>query len=106
RAAREPLDERPSSVTGRTAVRRARSLEDEDLAALRAAEVVGEPVHEQAVARRGETDRARAGAMKRRLHRGGWDSIGLRDLRLENQHESDRQGERDEPVGDFPPWIG
>jgi hypothetical protein len=43
--------------------------------------------------------------MERRLHRRGRDPIRLRDLRLEDEHEPDGDGDREDPVGDVPPGI-
>jgi hypothetical protein len=72
---------------------------------LRAAEVVGEPVHEHAVAHRCVATVAGPGAVQRVLHRGGRDAVRLRHLRLEGEHEPDRHRDRDGPVEDLPPGI-
>ena len=102
----QPFHERRAGVPRLADARSSRSREDDDLAALRTAEVVGEAVHQDAVARRGAAARAGPGAVERRLHRVRRDPIRLGDFRLEDEHEPDRQGDREEPVDDLPPRVG
>src|SRR5581483_1893321 len=93
----QPLDERAAD-----AARVLRRFEDHDLAAVRAAEAVGEPVRDHAVVERSLAVGAGLGAVERRLHRRGRDAVRLRDLRLEDEDEPDGEREREHPFEQLP----
>src|SRR5919206_2219083 len=92
----DPLDE--DAAAAAVLLRRARRVEDDDLAALRVAEVIDEPVGEDAVGEARLAAHARLGAVQRRLHRRRRDPVGVHDVELDRDHDPDGAGDREDPV--------
>jgi hypothetical protein len=103
----QALDESPRRVAATRCGRR--RVEDDDLAAPRTFEDVGEPVRDHTVVEGGEAPCSRPSAVQRRLHRRRRNPIRLRDLRLEHEHEGHgdpyRDGPVDEPANTHGPTI-
>src|SRR5215210_3222613 len=103
READQPLDE---GAAGAAALPRCRRrLENDDLAALRVAEAVDEPVREHAVGPASLAPARVSRAVERRLHRRGRDPIGVDDPRLDREHDRDRADDGDDPVDRDPPTV-
>src|SRR5205085_6651448 len=77
---------------------RLRCVEDDDLAAVRVAEVVDEPVGEHTVGEARPAAHARPGAVQRRLHRRGRDSVRVDDVELHREDDPDRTRDGEDPV--------
>src|ERR671930_71514 len=82
------------------------SVEDRDLAAARAAKAVDDPERDDSVGVVGQAAAARPGAVQRGLHRRRRDAVWLRHLGLEDEHERDCDGDRQNPVEHPPPGPG
>ena len=98
----DPLDVHTAAARAEQ-LRSARRIEDDDLLSFRIAEVVDEPVRENAVRRSRLAPTLRSRAVQRRLHRRGRNAVGVDDPRLHREHDRDRDGERQDPVDDRPP---
>src|SRR6188474_3139539 len=92
----DPLDEGPARTAGFESLRG--RVEDDDIAAMRVAEVVDEAVREDAVRVARETTRLRLGAMERRLHRRGRDPVRVHDPGLDREHRPDGDDDGHDPV--------
>jgi len=80
-----------------------RRVEDDDVAALRAAELVADAAGEHPVGAAeqpacGETAEARPRAVERRLHRARRDPVRVDHPLLDREDDQDRPEDRDEPV--------
>ena len=81
-------------------------VEDDDVASVRIAEAVREPVRDHAIREGGLAAGRGARAVQRRLHRRRRDPVRLRHLGFEDEHEEHGDGDRHKPVDDGAPRSG
>src|SRR5580765_2833778 len=94
----QALDERAALAA--VLFRRLGRVEDHDLAAVRAAEAIDEPVREYSVGvtRLAAVAGVRVGAVERRLHRGRRDPVRVHDPGLHHEHDGDCERDGQDPV--------
>src|ERR671933_2507833 len=92
----DPLDE--DAARAAELLRPLRRVEDDDLAPVRVAEVVDQPVGEHAVGEARLAAHARPRAVQRRLHRRGRDAVRVDDVELDREHDPDRARDGEDPV--------
>src|SRR5262245_18750136 len=97
----DPLDEGAAGAA--FLERERRGVEDDDVATMRVAEMIDEPVCEHAVRVVGEAARLRLCAVERRLHGRRGDAVGVHDPRLDREDCADGHHDRDDPVYDRGP---
>ncbi len=92
----QPLDERPAGAAAAACLRR--RLEDDDLTPPWVAQVVDEPVGEDAVREPGLAAGGGPRAVERGLHRGRRDPVRVDHVGLDDEDDHDRPYDRDDPV--------